>query len=266
MSTPGGRRSGRARRAIGAALLVISAAMAMSVWSAFSAEAAQYVPDRDQATPDRMLSLWTQGAPEEARSLSPGEPVSWLIRADHDDRTGPATIDVQLRKQGALVDHPRGLSVSIEQCMVPWAGWDTATPWCPAPGGALTVTPEHDLSEAPSDPMRMGDMVSSIPHYFRVTAALEDSPAARADASLHGLSAVVDIGVTATGGGGATSEGPEEGDGPPDAGSDGARDPVGLTPTGGDLGDVARLLALAAAAIAAALGARLLRRRPEPAS
>ncbi len=112
------------------------------------------------------------------------------------DREGPVRTELQLHRDGALVEHPDGLRVTVTACQEPWRDLD-ATPVCDE--GAHVVSadpvrpPSADAERAPvSDPGAEGST------YLLVELAVADSARASADSSLMGLEATVGLGVTAS--------------------------------------------------------------------
>ncbi|GGH36644.1 hypothetical protein [Microbacterium album] len=253
----------RMRRGAGAALVAAGAVLAVGAGSSLVAHADAFTPAPVQSTPDRLLTLSSRHAPapHDVASLSPGDPGYWIVRAEHDDKGGSASVALQVAKRGPLAAHPRGLTMSVEQCLAPWHGVDEGSPRCDAPGGSLTVTPAHDLADDPSPAVHMLELDSADPHYFLVTLSVEDSAEARADETLQALGAIVDLGVTAARAGGPYDEGARDAPrpGPADAAP-------GLAATGADPAAIVRLAALALSALAIGAGLRLLRRRPGGAS
>jgi len=107
-----------------------------------------------------------------------------------------ATLSLELRKDGALVAHPRGLQMAVAECDVPWTGLD-GVPACAGDPVAVSVaTPAEDYTSS-SPTFRLRPLAASDPAYLLVTLSVEDSDAARSDASLMGLTGTMGVGLTA---------------------------------------------------------------------
>jgi hypothetical protein len=130
--------------------------------------------------------------PLRAPELQPGRPVHWQVRTSV-DRPGLIATEVQLRRDGALAEHPDGLRVAVSACERPWRGLD-AVPVCDGGQRVLSVGPgEPDTLRVPvSDPD--GDGAT----WLLVELAVADTAGASADDGLMGLRATVGLGVTAS--------------------------------------------------------------------
>lgn len=238
----------RARRAVGAALIVVSACAGVVFVGAAAAQAAPFFLDPDQATPDRLIletSPWvvrdSHGGRQlnlgEQLNLSPGDRGYWEIRASHDDPSGPATLSVELTSSGTLAQHPDGLRLVFQQCLTAWTGLVAGTPTCTAPGGAVTLAPA-----AASATTYLVDLAAGSAQHLLVSASLDG-----ADSSLQGLDASVGVGLTATR-------------------TDAATPPSTMPPlaaTGLDSAALLQMLGVGLAAVGVGLGMRMLR-RPTP--
>lgn len=209
------------------------------------------------------LSLRSDPYPAQFLELSPGSPARWQIAADLRDAE-TATLTLEMRKDGELVDHPRGLEVTVERCDTEWAGFPAA-PTCSANPVLVTrATPLDDY--ATSSPIFDLDGVTAASGtYLLVTLAVEDSPEAAADESLMNLTGDIGFALTATGdapqatstptptpstpatpGASPTPGAPGQ---PGDPGRPGQPGAVGRTPLAATGVDIAALLALGAGAI-----------------
>ncbi|WP_378146225.1 hypothetical protein ACFJGV_01285 [Cnuibacter sp. UC19_7] len=142
------------------------------------------------------LVLASDPYPAEFLDLSPGVPGYWEVSARLED-AAQATLALELRKSGELVEHPRGLSMTVDVCSVEWTGLDS-TPVCPTGAERVTVaTPEEDYTTS-SPTFDLEPLTATAPEYLLVTLAVEDSPEARADQSLMGLTGDMAVGLTAT--------------------------------------------------------------------
>lgn len=133
--------------------------------------------------------------PAQFLHLSPGDPSYWQVAARLENAER-ATLSVQLRKDGALVQHPRGLVMTVTACDAPWTGLDT-DPICPAGAREVAVgTPADDWATS-SPTFVLRPLTPAAPEYLLVSLAVADSPAARADTTLMGLFGDMGVGLTA---------------------------------------------------------------------
>lgn len=138
------------------------------------------------------LVLEASPYPLHAEDLQPGRPAHWQVHT-RVDRHGPISTEVQLRRDGALVEHPDGLRVTVSACERPWRGLDTV-PVCDDGQRVLSVGPrEPDVLRVPvTDPDADGAT------WLLVELAVADTAGASADGGLMGLDAAVGLGVTAS--------------------------------------------------------------------
>jgi len=141
------------------------------------------------------LVLSSDPYPAEFLDLSPGDPSYWQVAARLEDAVG-ATLSVELRKSGALVSRPRGLEMTVDECDVPWSGLGDV-PVCDGTVSPIAVAMPSDDYETSSPTFQLGSRAASAPTFLLVTLAVEDSAAARADASLMGLVGTMGVGLTA---------------------------------------------------------------------
>ena len=179
------------------------------------------------------LQLWSDPGAASFLDMSPGSVEHWQIAAD---LVGPSsTLHARFWNSGGqLITSPHGLWLSLDRCDQPWTGMPSA-PACAA-GRAAVFASTAAASASQSTQWALGGIQDK---FLLVTLALPDTPAARADRSLQGLTANVGFGVTA---------------------ADGDLAPVVLASTGADVGAVA-LLALGAIGVGVTVhGARRIRR------
>lgn len=141
------------------------------------------------------LVLSSDPYPAEFLDLSPGEPRFWEVAARLED-AATATLSLELRKAGELVDHPRGLSMTVDACTVPWTDPTTA-PACSTGAERITVATPADDRESSSPRFSLDPLTADAPTYLLVTLAVEDSAVARADRTLMGLTGDMAVGLTA---------------------------------------------------------------------
>jgi hypothetical protein len=213
----------------------------------------------ETGSPGRLV-LSSDPTPAQFLELSPGDPSYWSVAARLDD-ADRAELSLELRKSGALVEHPRGLVMTVDRCDAPWEGLDAGpgeTPSC-ASGSAhvTTATPADDyVSSSPDFELR--PLTAGSPEYLLITLSVEDSAAAMADDSLMGLLGEMGVGITAV-----TIDGIPVPPGPPDGGGGGGGV---LSNTGGDWLAAGAFASMTSGALG--LGVALLRlgrRRPAPA-
>ncbi|MEH3088231.1 MAG: hypothetical protein PGN24_01100 [Microbacterium arborescens] len=133
--------------------------------------------------------------PDDAGAMSPGERRHWGITVRVAGVRDPA-LAVRVDRKGALARHPAGIEALLEACTEPWSSDDGEAPRCGP--GAMTVTPAlRPGSNAPGTVFALPPPDDDGDVHLVVTLWLEDSDAARVDRSLMGLSADVDVTVTA---------------------------------------------------------------------
>lgn len=154
------------------------------------------------------LTLRSDPAPARFLGLSPGDTRSWQIAADLVDPSSPLTM--QFTRNGALVSRPDGLQVRAQLCDSEWTDL-AATPTCPT-GSTNVFGPvaASDPRFGPLEPNHTGALTSPTwslgtitdahDEYLLVTLSIPDSPSARRDRTLMGLSADIGFGFNAEGG------------------------------------------------------------------
>ncbi|WIB26728.1 hypothetical protein [Curtobacterium sp. MCSS17_015] len=164
----------------------------IGILSATSAAATVWHPAPETGTPGG-LTLDTDRSHLDIPDLAPGQPAFWQIHT-RVDRDGTVRLDLDVRKDGDLVAHPRGLQIAVTACDEEWQEMRSA-PWCAAP---------HPIVR-PSPTSPAGRTALTVPHpradgetFLLVEFSLPDTAAAASDESLMGLTATVGIGVTAT--------------------------------------------------------------------
>ncbi len=174
-------------------LLAIAAAVAapLVLSSPARAELVELAPN---GAPGRLV-LSTSHLEEDEHLLSPGRPSHWQISATVED-AARATLALELRKSGELVEHPRGLVKRIDSCERPWTDLDTA-PVCSADQRHIVETTPADDHRTSSPTFELDPVTPGAPEYLLVTLSVEDSPAAAADPSLMGLRGDVAFGLIA---------------------------------------------------------------------
>lgn len=175
-----------------AASLVLLAAG--GVFVAGSARAA-FVDVPPTGAPGRLV-LSADPYPAEFLELSPGDPAFWQIQARLED-AATATLALELRKSGRLAQAPRGLVMRVDVCDEPWSGAPEQPVCAPGSRSVTVATPSDDPART-SPTFDLRPLAPSAPQYLLVTLSVEDSDAARADASLMGLRGQVGVGLTAT--------------------------------------------------------------------
>ncbi|KTR52829.1 hypothetical protein [Curtobacterium oceanosedimentum] len=184
MSRRSGSRAGAA--AAGAVLCVV-----LGLGSGGAAVAAGWQAVPETGAPGGLV-LEASPYPLHAPDLRPGRPAFWQVHT-RVDRAGPISTEVALRREGALVEHPDGLRVTVSACERPWRGLDTV-PVCDDGQRVLSIGPgESDSLRVPvSDPDGDGST------WLLVELAIADTTGASVDDGLMGLEASVGLGVTAS--------------------------------------------------------------------
>lgn len=237
------KRSPRRRIAVVATTIASMGLLATGSLLLAGAASAALVVVPETGTPGRLV-LAADPYPAEFRDLSPGDTRAWQVQARLED-AATATLSVELRKDGALVDHPRGLEMTVQSCAVEWTGLPDA-PVCSAGAVPVTVaTPADDYSgSSPTFPLP--DLAAQAPVSLLLTFGVEDTPEARADTTLMGLTGDMGVGLTAVAIDGAVPVPPQP--------------PAKIPATGGNLAGIASVLALAGAFLTAGIALRLHRR------
>lgn len=175
------------------ALLAAALTLALGL-SLFSMRAyAAFVPIPTAQGPH--LRLHSDPLTAQFLGLSPGSVERWQIAAAVVEPS--AALTVQFARSGSLVTHPAdGLQLQVQRCDAVWTSI-TTTPACsdsghnlfgPAAASSLPVGPAADLA----------GITGAKGKYLLVTLSLPDTPQARADKSLQGLSATIGFGLTAS--------------------------------------------------------------------
>ncbi|WJM16672.1 hypothetical protein [Microbacterium arborescens] len=206
----------------------------------------------ETGTPGRLV-LAADPYPAEFRDLSPGDTRAWQVQARLEDASS-ATLALELRKDGDLVTHPRGLRVTVQSCAEEWTGLPDA-PVCASGAQPLTVATPADDYRFSSPSFNLPALAADAPVSLLVTLGVEDSPEARADTTLMGRTGDTDLALTAV----AIDDTVPPVVQPPVPAPPGTGMP-GLPATGGDLSALAAVLALAGGFLAAGLALRLHRR------
>lgn len=209
------------------------------------------------------LVLLSDILPASFPDMSPGESEYWRVTAVLRD-AHEATLQFEIRKDGELVDHPRGPHIEVDHCQT---AWDVTGPVPRCPAGAQHITlaaPHHDYADG-SPRFALAQLKADDPVDLLFTLSLEDSAEAESDETLMGLEGEMSFGLTATG---ALPEAPAPGpepappptpeptrpSAPPEVGASGA-----LSATGADPRALLGTLCLAAALLCAGSALRSFR-------
>lgn len=187
----------RGRRLVAATLTlgVSTALLGFGAVALASAASAALIDVPETGQPGRLI-LSSDPYPAQFLDLSPGEPAYWQVAARIEDAQS-ATLALQLQKDGDLVMHPRGLTLTVDSCTTEWTGLD-ATPLCSSDAQRITVaTPSDDYSQS-SPTFDLPPIAAGTQRYLLVTLAVEDSAAAMADETLMGLTGEMGVGLIAT--------------------------------------------------------------------
>lgn len=232
----------RRASAVGAAIGSVVLVTAGSILLADAARGA-LIPVPETGAPGRLV-LAADPYPARFHDLSPGQTRFWSVQARLEDAES-ATLALELRKEGELVEHPQGLRMTVESCA---GGWTDAppAPSCAAGARMIALTGPADDHRTSSPVFTLDDLGSEAPVDLLISVGLDDTPATRADTTLMGLSGEFGVGLTAVA---------IDGDAAPPPPSRGGGN--ALPTTGGDASALAAVAALAAAALTAGLAMRL---------
>ena len=175
-------------------LLSVAALAAGSLLLADAARAA-FVDVPETGQPGHLV-LSADPYPAEFLDISPGEPAYWQVTARLEDASS-ATLSLELRKDGEVTEHPRGITMTVDRCSVPWTDVDTS-PRCTDGAARVTVATPADDYTTSSPTFELRPLRADRPEHLLVTLAVEDSAAAMADESLMGLTGTMGLGLTAT--------------------------------------------------------------------
>ncbi|MFB2580364.1 hypothetical protein ACEXQD_03860 [Herbiconiux sp. P15] len=175
-------------------LLSVAALAAGSLLLADAASAA-FVDVPETGEPGKLV-LSADPYPAEFVDISPGDPAHWQVTARLEDASR-ATLSLELRKDGAVTEHPRGITMTVDRCSVQWTEVETA-PSCADGLARVTVATPADDYRTSSPTFELRPLRADSPEYLLVTLAVEDSSAAMADESLMGLFGTMGLGLTAT--------------------------------------------------------------------
>jgi hypothetical protein len=185
-----------AGRRVSAVLAAAASLALLGAGGVFVADAARaaFVDVPPTGAPGRLV-LSADPYPAEFFELSPGDPAFWQIQARLEDATS-ATLALELRKSGPLAEVPRGLVMRVDVCDDPWSGAPDQ-PVCARGSRSITVATPSDEYATTSPSFELRPLTPSAPQYLLVTLSVEDSAAAREDASLMGLRGRMGVGLTA---------------------------------------------------------------------
>jgi hypothetical protein len=184
---------GSARGAAAARVAVLGSAGALVgglVLLASSAQAAyEVVPETGTAG---RLVLLSDPAPAHFPDLAPGDVRYWQVAATIQGAER-ASLVLELRRSGDLLEHPDGLVVSIERCDVAWTGVDEGDPVCSS--GRASVTRSTPATDPASGPVFDLDGVDADGTHLLVELGLGNEHSG--DESLMGLTGEIGLGLTA---------------------------------------------------------------------
>lgn len=244
MSAPG-RRHGRTRSVVRAVTIASAGVLACGATLLATSAQAAYQEVPETGTPGHLVLL-SDPYPAAFLDLEPGVVRYWQVAATIEG-ADEASLVLELRKEGALVDHPDGLVVSIERCDTAWTGVAEGDPQCASGRTAVArATPDDDF--AASSPVFDLEGVDSDGTHLLVALGLAGTDTG--DESLMGLTGDVGLGLTAAADDRAVPV-PQDPPAPP----------IGLPVTGADpIGLI--LAALGAMGLGVALVASRTRRSP----
>jgi hypothetical protein len=189
-----------------AALLIAALALVAGLTLTSTRAWAVLVALPENGTPGH-LALRSDPSPAQFLDMSPGTADHWEIATDLVDPA--ATLTMQFTRDGALVSRPDGLTVQAQLCDGEWTGMPTA-PAC-ATGATNVFGPvaasdtstfgalsANHTGAVTGPTWSLGTLTSAHDEYLLVTLSIPDTPAARADPTLMGLTADIGFGFDAT--------------------------------------------------------------------
>jgi hypothetical protein len=179
------------------AVAIVSAICVASALVMVSAGAVAALEDVPETSPDGLLWLQSDEYPLHFVDLSPGNPAHWQIGSQLDGAP-LSTLTLEVERDGELVEHPRGLSVSVERCDTEWTTVSTGGECATGATDVLAIGPADATAET-SPVWDLDGLSSTSGKYVLVTLAVEDSAAARSDETLMGLTGTLGLGFTAAG-------------------------------------------------------------------
>jgi hypothetical protein len=184
-------------RPIAAGALASASTVALACGAVALAGAAQaaFVDVPPTGEPGQLV-LSSDPYPAEFLDLSPGDIRYWQVAARLEGARR-ATLSLELRASGELVAHPRGLVMTVESCDSAWITTSGAPDCASGAQSVAVVTPADDYSSS-SPTFPLSPLAEGAPEYLLVTLAIDDTPAARADMTLMGLTGDMAVGLTAT--------------------------------------------------------------------
>lgn len=136
------RHAGGARRA---AVVVSAGVLVCGATLLASSAHADYREVPETGTEGRLVLL-SDPYPVRFDDLSPGETHYWQVAATIQGAP-TASLVLEVRKSGELVEHPGGLVVAIERCDTAWTGVEAGDPQCSGGRAPVTrATPTEDYA------------------------------------------------------------------------------------------------------------------------
>lgn len=177
-------------RTVGLVAAAVVVGLAGAGTTAVAVAATDWRPVAETGAPGRLV-LDTGPSALALPEPGSGQDALWPIRT-RVEVAGPVELDLELRKDGAIVRAPAGLEVAVSSCDEEWTVTD-GTPRCRGGSGSLllTATPADDWSAA-SPVVRIPDPDGDGSAFVLVRLSLGAD-----DGSLSGLGGRVGLGVTA---------------------------------------------------------------------
>lgn len=164
--------------------------------------ATDWRPVPETGTPGRLV-LRTGPEPLILPDAAGATETAWQVRTEV-RAAGPVTLDLEVRKDGALAEAPAGLLVTVSSCDRAWR--DTSgTPSCPGDAVDLVRATPADAWETTSPVVRVPDPDGVGTAFLLVRSSLGDAT----DPGLAGLTGRLGLGVTAHGDGPVATGRPE---------------------------------------------------------
>ena len=187
------RTPGRPRTVVRAVTVASAGALVCGLSLLATSAQAAYQPVPETGDAGRLVLL-SDPYPASFLDLSPGAVRYWQVAATIEGATS-ASLVLELRKGGELVEHPDGLVVTIERCDEEWTGVAENAPQCAAGRAPVTrATPADDYTvDSPVFDLDGVDAVDGT--HMLVALSLESTDTG--DESLMGLDGDMGLGLTA---------------------------------------------------------------------
>lgn len=138
--------------------------------------------------------LSADSSPSDLLELGPGDPAHWEVTARLEDAAA-ATVALELRRSGEVIDVPRGLQVTVASCSQEWtqAG---ASPTCEPGEDRVTLAPPPEAKAGATPVFDIAAEPAGTPAHLLVTLAIDPSTGRAAAERLADLGDQLALGLT----------------------------------------------------------------------